>query len=90
MKRKAGQLSGGQQQMLALARMLARRPAILLADELSLGLAPLIVKRLLDVIRTAAREQGVGVLVVEQHVRQGHGGGRPGLRAQPGPDHPAG
>ena len=70
MKRKAGQLSGGQQQMLALARMLARRPAILLADELSLGLAPLIVKRLLDVIRTAAREQGVGVLVVEQHVRR--------------------
>jgi branched-chain amino acid transport system ATP-binding protein len=70
MKRKAGQLSGGQQQMLALARMLARRPAILLADELSLGLAPLIVKRLLEVIRTAAHEQGVGVLVVEQHVRR--------------------
>jgi branched-chain amino acid transport system ATP-binding protein len=70
LKRKAGLLSGGQQQMLALARMLARRPAILLADELSLGLAPLIVKRLLEVISTAARQQGVGVLVVEQHVRR--------------------
>src|SRR6202165_3724974 len=54
LKRKAGQLSGGQQQMLALARMLARRPAMLLADELSLGLAPLLVHRLLGVIRAAA------------------------------------
>jgi branched-chain amino acid transport system ATP-binding protein len=70
MKKKAGQLSGGQQQMLALARMLARRPTMLLADELSLGLAPLVVKRLLAVIRIAAHEHGIGVLVVEQHVRQ--------------------
>jgi branched-chain amino acid transport system ATP-binding protein len=69
-RRKAGDLSGGQQQMLALARMLARQPTILLADELSLGLAPLVVKRLLVALRTAASERQVGVLLVEQHIRQ--------------------
>jgi len=72
-RRKAGDLSGGQQQMLALARMLARHPRILLADELSLGLAPMVVKRLLTTIRTAASERGVGVLLVEQHIRQAIG-----------------
>lgn len=66
-KVKAGQLSGGEQQMLTLARVLARKPRLLLADELSLGLAPLAVERLLAALRSAAAD-GVGVLLVEQHV----------------------
>ncbi|GAA3456541.1 ABC transporter permease subunit [Dactylosporangium matsuzakiense] len=63
--RRAGLLSGGEQQILTLARALAGRPALLLADELSLGLAPLVVDRLLRAIRRAA-DEGLGVLLVEQ------------------------
>lgn len=67
---KGGMLSGGEQQMLALARALSRNPSILLADELSLGLAPKIVDRLLGAVRHAADTNGTGALIVEQHARK--------------------
>jgi branched-chain amino acid transport system ATP-binding protein len=67
---RAGLLSGGEQQMLTLARALSRQPTVLLADELSMGLAPLVVRRLLDAVVRAAKEMDTAVLLVEQHVRK--------------------
>ena len=66
--RKAGLLSGGEQQMLALARAVIGRPRLLLVDELSLGLAPLVVEQLLPVLRQIATDTDAGIVVVEQHV----------------------
>mgnify|MGYP000276446382 CR=1 FL=1 len=62
---RAGSMSGGQQQMLALGQALVARPKFILADEMSLGLSPLIVKRLMAVLVRLA-EQGTGILLIEQ------------------------
>jgi ABC-type branched-subunit amino acid transport system ATPase component len=70
LKRKVGLLSGGEQQMVGMARALARDPKVMLVDEMSLGLAPMVVTRLMDALRDAADRHGVGVILVEQHVPQ--------------------
>ena len=68
-KQRAGSLSGGEQQMLAIGRALMSRPKLILLDEPSMGLAPVMVLRLFDLIRRV-RQEGYTILIVEQNVRQ--------------------
>ena len=68
-RRRAGRLSGGQQQMVAVGRALMARPDVLAVDELSLGLAPIVVSGLVEHLRTLNRERGLAVLLIEQNAR---------------------
>jgi branched-chain amino acid transport system ATP-binding protein len=67
--RRAGLLSGGEQQMVALARAVLRNPTVLMIDELSLGLAPMICTELYESLAMRAASLGIAILIVEQHVR---------------------
>jgi branched-chain amino acid transport system ATP-binding protein len=66
-RQQAGTLSGGEQQMLAVARSLMSRPRLLLLDEPSLGLAPLVTREIFRIVRAINKDEGVSVLLVEQN-----------------------
>jgi branched-chain amino acid transport system ATP-binding protein len=66
-RQRAGNLSGGEQQMLAIGRALMSRPAVLMLDEPSLGLAPVIVERIGDILRDIQGREGLAVLLAEQN-----------------------
>ena len=68
-QRVSGYLSGGEQQMLAIGRALMARPKVMLLDEPSLGLAPLLVREIFEIVRQINREEGVSMLLVEQNAR---------------------
>ena len=81
MDRRAGLLSGGEQQMLAVARAIVAAPKVLMVDEMSLGLAPIIVERLLPIMRDVADESGDRRAARRAAHPHGVDGRRPGLRA---------
>lgn len=64
----AGSLSGGQQQIVALVRGLMARPRLLMLDEPSIGIAPMVLKRIADELRKMAQDSGIGILLIEQNI----------------------